>query len=58
MAIIGLIALIISRNPLVAITPVIGAIAWFISIRAFMSASAEDAASVAWSGLWPKEEEH
>jgi tetrahydromethanopterin S-methyltransferase subunit C len=58
MAIVGLLALILSKNPWVAIIPVIGAIAWFISVRAFINASAEDAASVAWSGLWPKEEEH
>ncbi|OPX60924.1 MAG: Tetrahydromethanopterin S-methyltransferase subunit C [Methanobacterium sp. PtaB.Bin024] len=37
---------------------VIGAIAWFISIRMFLQASKDEAASVAWSGLWPKEEEH
>ena len=37
---------------------VIGAIAWFISIRAFLQASAEEAASVAWTGWWPEEEEH
>lgn len=58
MAIIGLIALLYSGNAWVAIVPIIGAIAWFISIRAFISASEEDAASVAWSGMWPKEEEH
>lgn len=35
----------------------IGAIAWFVSISAFIQASAEEAASVKWSGWWPKEEE-
>lgn len=34
----------------------IGAIAWFISIRAFLDASAEEAASVKWTGMWPEEE--
>lgn len=36
----------------------VGAIGWFISIRAYINASQEQAASVAWSGMWPKEEEH
>lgn len=36
----------------------IGALAWFVSIRAYINASFEEAASVKWSGLWPKEEEH
>jgi tetrahydromethanopterin S-methyltransferase subunit C len=35
----------------------IGAIAWFISMRAFVQASLDSAASVKWSGMWPKEEE-
>jgi tetrahydromethanopterin S-methyltransferase subunit C len=35
---------------------IIGAIAWFIMMRAFIQASADEAASVAWSGMWPKEE--
>jgi tetrahydromethanopterin S-methyltransferase subunit C len=37
---------------------VLGAIAWFISMNAFIQASNEEAASVQWSGMWPKEEEH
>lgn len=37
---------------------IIGALAWFISFRMFLQASKDDAASVAWSGMWPKEEEH
>ena len=36
----------------------VGAIGWFISIRAYITASQEQAASVKWSGMWPKEEEH
>jgi tetrahydromethanopterin S-methyltransferase, subunit C (EC 2.1.1.86) len=36
----------------------IGALGWLIAIRAYISASFEEAASVKWSGLWPKEEEH
>jgi tetrahydromethanopterin S-methyltransferase subunit C len=35
----------------------IGAIAWFVSISAFIQASADESASVKWSGWWPKEEE-
>lgn len=37
---------------------IIGALAWFITFRMFLQASKDDAASVAWSGMWPKEEEH
>jgi len=56
MAIAGLIGIGISSAWwLIA---VIGALAWFVSIRSFLQASAKDAASVEWSGLWPKEEEH
>lgn len=56
MTIVGLISIGISKAWwLIAI---IGALAWFISIRSFLAASAEDAASVKWSGMWPKEEEH
>jgi len=40
------------------IVALIGAIGWFITIRMFIQASKEDAASVAWTGWWPKEEEH
>ena len=58
MAIIGLLALIVSGNTWVAIVPIIGALGWLVSFRAFLSASTEDAASVKWSGMWPKEEEH
>ncbi|MDP3485342.1 MAG: tetrahydromethanopterin S-methyltransferase subunit C [Methanobacteriaceae archaeon] len=36
----------------------VGAIGWFISIRSYITASQEQAASVKWSGMWPKEEEH
>ena len=56
MAIVGLISVGISQAWwLIA---VIGALAWFVSIRSFLQASAEEAASVKWSGWWPKEEEH
>jgi tetrahydromethanopterin S-methyltransferase subunit C len=55
MAIVGLLGIATSKAWwLIAI---IGALAWFIAIRAFIQSSAEDAASVAWSGMWPKEEE-
>ncbi len=56
MAIVGLLSGILSAKG--AVIAVIGALAWFISIRMFMQASKEDAASVEWSGMWPKEEEH
>lgn len=56
MAIVGLIGIGISSAWwLIA---VIGALAWFVSIRSFIQASTEEAASVKWSGMWPKEEEH
>ena len=35
----------------------VGAIGWFISMKAFLQASLDSAASVKWSGMWPKEEE-
>jgi tetrahydromethanopterin S-methyltransferase subunit C len=54
MAIVGLISVGIS--PAWWLIAVIGALAWFISIRSFIQASAEGAASVKWSGWWPKEE--
>ena len=54
MAIVGLISVGIS--PAWWIIAVIGALAWFVSIRSFIQASAEEAASVKWSGWWPKEE--
>ncbi|HMK54390.1 MAG TPA: tetrahydromethanopterin S-methyltransferase subunit C [Methanobacteriaceae archaeon] len=56
MAIVGLLAMGFSKAWWVI--AIIGAIAWFISIRAFIEASKEEAASIAWSGMWPKEEEH
>jgi tetrahydromethanopterin S-methyltransferase subunit C len=56
MTIVGLLALIVSLKPLVAIVPIIGAIGWLISFRAFVQASVEDAASTKWSGMWPKVE--
>lgn len=56
MAVVGLIAFLASGNAWVAIVPIIGTLAWLVSIKAFIGASLEDAASVAWSGM-PKEEE-
>jgi tetrahydromethanopterin S-methyltransferase subunit C len=54
MAIVGLLGIGISSAWwLIA---VIGAIAWFLSIRSFIQASAEEAASIKWSGWWPEEE--
>ena len=55
MAITGLLAITTAQGWVIAI---IGAIAWFICMRMFLEASKEEAASVAWSGMWPKEEEH
>ena len=56
MTIVGLLALLVSLNTMVAIVPIIGAIGWLISFRAFVNASVEDAASAKWSGMWPKVE--
>lgn len=56
MAVVGLIALVASLNPIVAIVPIVGAIGWLISVREFIKASTEDAASTEWSGMWPKVE--
>ena len=54
MAIAGLLG--IGVNSIWWVIAIIGAIGWFISISAFIKSSAEDAASVAWTGWWPKEE--
>lgn len=54
MAVVGLLG--IGFNPTWWVIAIIGAIAWFISISAFIQSSLEDAASVKWSGWWPKEE--
>lgn len=54
MAIIGVIS--VGTNPAWWLISIIGAIGWFISIRAFINASKDAAASVKWSGLWPEEE--
>jgi len=35
----------------------VGGIGWLIAFKAFIGATFEDAASVKWTGLWPKEEE-
>jgi len=55
MAIVGLLGIGISS--VWWVIAIIGAIGWFISISAFISDSAKAAASVKWSGWWPKEEE-
>jgi tetrahydromethanopterin S-methyltransferase subunit C len=54
MAIVGILGIGVSK--VWWVIAIIGAIAWFISISAFIQSSAEDAASVKWSGLWPEEE--
>ncbi|MBQ2962131.1 tetrahydromethanopterin S-methyltransferase subunit MtrC [Methanobrevibacter sp.] len=36
---------------------VVGLIGWYVSFKMFVNASCEAAASVKWSGLWPKVEE-
>ena len=54
MAIVGILG--IGFNSAWWVISIIGAIAWFISISAFIQASAKDAASVAWTGWWPEEE--
>ncbi len=55
MAIIGLLGIGFTKAWWVI--AIIGAIGWFISMRAFIGASIDRAASVKWTGLWPKEEE-
>lgn len=54
MAIVGILGIGVSK--VWWVIAIIGAIAWFISISAFIQSSAENAASVKWSGLWPEEE--
>ena len=54
MAVIGIIGIGIS--PAWWLISTVGAVGWFISIRAFLNASKEEAASVKWTGWWPKEE--
>jgi tetrahydromethanopterin S-methyltransferase subunit C len=55
MAIIGLLG--IGSHAAWWVISVVGALGWFISMRAFLADSLESAASVKWSGLWPKEDE-
>jgi len=43
--------------PLWLAITVVGAIGWVVSFRAYVLASFEEAASVKWSGLWPKIEQ-
>ena len=56
MAIVGLLG--IGNSKAWWVIAIIGALAWFISMRMFLQSSKDEAASVAWSGMWPKEEEH
>jgi len=55
MAIIGILG--IGTSKAWWVIAVIGAIGWFISYRSFLTAAFDSAASVKWSGLWPKEDE-
>jgi len=55
MAVIGLLS--VTSNPGWWLVLLVGAIGWLIAFRAFVGATFEDAASVKWTGLWPKEEE-
>ncbi len=55
MAIVGLLG--IGLNPGWWLVSLVGALAWVVAIKSFIEASFEEAASVKWSGLWPKEEE-
>ena len=55
MAIVGLIAY--GYSPAWWVIAVIGAIGWFLSISSFIQASKDEAASVKWTGWWPKEDE-
>jgi tetrahydromethanopterin S-methyltransferase subunit C len=57
MAIVGILS-IVSLQPYWWIVALIGAIGWFIAMSSFTKASIEEAASVKWTGIWPKEEEH
>jgi tetrahydromethanopterin S-methyltransferase subunit C len=55
MAVVGILGGLLTLKG--ATIVIIGAIAWFMTMRMFLEASKEEAASVAWSGMWPKEEE-
>lgn len=55
MTVIGLLSL--KTNPAWWLIVLVGGIGWLITFRAFIGATFEDAASVKWTGLWPKEEE-
>ncbi|MDI6725314.1 MAG: tetrahydromethanopterin S-methyltransferase subunit C, partial [Methanobacterium sp.] len=56
MAIVGLLGL--ATSPTWWLVALIGAIGWFVAISSFIKASIDEAASVKWTGIWPKEEEH
>lgn len=55
MAVVGLLG--IGINPAWWVISIIGALAWFLSIRSFIKASIDEAASVAWTGWWPRKED-
>ncbi len=55
MAIAGILA--IGTNQAWWLIGLIGSIGWFISIKAFINASKDAAASVKWSGWWPGDEQ-
>ncbi len=55
MAIIGILS--IPSNAYWWLISIVGAIGWFVSFRAFLAHSFASAASVRYSGLWPKEDE-
>jgi tetrahydromethanopterin S-methyltransferase subunit C len=55
MAIVGLLGM--GSHGAWWVISIIGALGWFISMRAFLTDSLESAASVRWTGLWPKEDE-
>jgi len=56
MAIIGVLG--IGLNQAWWLITLVGAIGWFIFIRAFIRASKDAAASIKWTGWWPEEEEY
>lgn len=56
MAIVGILSIVTLQYWW--IVALIGAIGWFIAMSSFTKASIAEAASVKWTGLWPKEEEH
>lgn len=55
MAIVGILAM--GTTSVWWVISIIGAIGWYISISSFVKASKDEAASVKWTGWWPKEDE-